>query len=577
MPNPGSTSFLQRPSGLFVPPEIVKASYEEIVSEQQRKKKQFFSYMAGRGKTGRAFTMLGGMGVPSLSGGMDKPNTTVSFNELRTRFDGSVIDKSIIGTRQFQIKQVSRRALVPEKQTGWRVMHERYADPSFQNTPEIEARCREVERVIERGINRAFCQGGFKNFLTIMAKDELVYDRKVMVMQRDGLGRVRSYWPLDPVTVKPRVQILAPYMVEWGETDETRAAARMTGQLFVDGAKDPSGRDIDLMDAAYVQEVEGRIVAAWREDEISVDITNPTNEIDNYFYGKSVFEQSLEVSEAFASTFNYNKGWFDSKVPENVVFFGGDFDAEGFAEFEKELFAQNAPGQFPRTAFVQGDENFKIQTAQLRQSLRDMAFIQWLHFLIAFKAAFYRMDPRIINFDLGSANDQNLWKNSSREQQLTLSEEQGFHTLIYDLEDWIQRTIVESWYDDLVVRWVGLERAGEADRIDMMTKKLASYSTFNEIRAEGGTLGKLNLPDGYEEIGDLPANPFLLTAMQTIDNHKFLIQQQQQAQAAAALGQGQGDSSNPSAGQQDASQGQSQDASGQQQMGKSHSFTLTIE
>jgi hypothetical protein len=518
--------------------------YDAVAKEQSRRQKAFFSYLAGRGKSGRAFTMLGGMGSAALSGGMDKPSNTTPMAVLRTEFERSIIDKAIVGTRQFQMKQVSRSALIPEKQIGWRVMHKRFADPSFENTPEIEARCREVEAAIER-VNRNFCQGGFKNFLSMQTKDQLVYDRKVMVMARDNRGRVRSYWPVDPTTVKPRVEVLAPYMIEWNDPNPERVAARLTAKLYAQGTRDPSGNDLDLTDAAYIQEVDGRVVSAWREDEISVDITNPTNEIDSYFYGKGVFEQSLEVTQAFTVTFNYNKGWFDSKVPENVVFFGGDFDPEGFAEFEKDLYGQQSPGSFPRTAFIQGDEGFKIQTAQLRQSLRDMAFIQWLHFLIAFKASFYRMDPRIINFDLGSANDQNLWKNSSREQQLTLSEEQGFHTLIYDIEDWLQRTIVVSYYDDLVVRWVGLERANEADRVTMMAQKLGSYSTFNEVRGESGNLGPMKMPQGYEEIGDLPANPFILTAMQTIDNHKFLQLQQQQTQTQDASPDGSTPSPSP--------------------------------
>jgi hypothetical protein len=525
---PPFPDYIAQPSGLLVPQSFAKSQYEAAEALRQSREKRIFAQLARQGRTGKGFTTLGQWGQLGTSGGQDKPRTQRPFHELRTRYRNSIIDKAIVLTRQQQMKYVSRRALVPEKQVGWRVLHHRYADPQFANTPQIERRCREVEAAIA-SVNETMLSGGFKGFLLAMTKDELIFDRKVMVFRRDAMGRIVDYWTLAPDTVKPRIQVLVPWMVLNGETDTERAALRLSYDLYNQGARDAAGNPIDICNAAYVQEIEGRVVGAWKEDEISVDITSPDNQVDAYGYGLSAFEESIEWTEGFVSAFRYNNGWFDSRVPENVVMFGGDVDPEGFEAFEKLIYGQGGPADFHRVLFLQGDEKFNLQAVPLRQSMREMAFAGWMRLLIAGKAACYRMDPRIINFELAGGNDQNLFRQANRETQIALSEEQGFHTLILDMEDWLQRTIVASYYDDLVVRWVGLDRSAEADRIQMIAQKVQSWETLNEARAETG-LAPLELPE-YPGLADLPANPFLLQYMQQMQ-----MAQQQQAFAEGAQG-----------------------------------------
>src|SRR5947209_2124486 len=54
-----------------------------------------------------------------------KPATTVAFQTLRDRFKNSIIDKTIVLRRQMQVRRVANRCLVPGKQVGFRVVHER--------------------------------------------------------------------------------------------------------------------------------------------------------------------------------------------------------------------------------------------------------------------------------------------------------------------------------------------------------------------------------------------------------------------------------------------------------------------
>jgi hypothetical protein len=881
------TDWLPNAAGIYVPPGYQSEAERRAEERREREERRFF---AADEKVGKYYTAFGIYGHASVTGGMEKPRDTPTFMALRSLYEKSPIDKMIVLARLHQMRFVSERALIPEKETGWRVMHVRAADPNFENTEDIERRCREMEAVIAN-VNRSVVPGGFRAFLQMMTEDELVYDRKVMIIARDMLGRPAAYWPVDPTcysadtevlteagwkrfdqvdlatdrfatrnqqthaleyqqafyfheaeknedlyhfssrsvdilttanhrmlvtklpeelggghrrqnpaevfvsaedlyrysrtsqaeqaipatshwdapdldvftlpavspqaravvmsgddyaafmgmylaegcvvaagtpkrdvisitqqesskgfgafrellrrvlgrepsyngkdfyfkhetlsrylrqfgkahekyvpdevqrlsarqlgifwayyllgdgrfhkdgsvsavtvskrladglqvvaqklgislaiaasqprgdsrladgrvireankrtrytlyarysshhrfnvekvpyrgkvycvsvpnevlyvrrngkaswcgnTVKPRIEVLAPWMVKNGVKNPQVAAERMSLELYERGQRDANGNPIDLTKAAYIQEIEGQIVGAWTEDEISVDITHQPNAVDHYFYGRSIFEESLEWTAAFVAAFRYNATWFNSKIPENLLYLAGDVAPDGYDSFKKQFFGQGTSNDpYHRMAVITGDKDFNVQVFPMRQTMREMAFPAWIRLLIAGKCACYRMDPRIINFDVATGNDVNLWKTSSREAQLTLAEEQGFHTLIKNMESWLNRVIVQPRYDDLVVRWVGLDRASEPDRVALLAQKM-QWSTFDEIRAETGNLPPLAVL-GYPELGRMPANPQLLQYMTYFDQKRMLYAQMEQEQRAQQYAQ----------------------------------------
>jgi hypothetical protein len=479
-----------------------KALIEEHTQRQQKLDRRFFAMADSR--TGKATSTWNASGAMSPDGAMDKPRGTTTFLELGMKFARSPIDRTIVNARQQQLMSVSRNVLSPARETGWMVMHKRSADANFENTEGIELRCHRVEEAIQR-VNRQMVQGGFPAFLMATGSDQLVYDRKVMVTPRRDNGEIISYWPLDPTTVLPRAEVLAPFMMQMGSAfgyNADAVAAAVSYQMYNDGARDMTGGPIDLTRAAYVQKIDGRVVGAWTTDEIDVDITMPSTAVDHLFYGESCFEKSITITDAIIAAFEYNSGWFRSRVPEQLVFLGGDVDPIGLDEFQKRLYAGMQPGDFHRVAFLPGDPDFKIQAMPLRQTMREMAFPAWIRLLIAMKCAAYRMDPRIINFDVATGNDQQLWKSSSREMQLTLSQEEGFHTLVMNMENWLQRTIVDRMDPDLMIRWVGLDKPSETDQVELLNAKL-QHASLNEVRAQTGELKPMEIP-GYPGLADIP-------------------------------------------------------------------------
>lgn len=521
------TDFLQMPNGLYVPPGFKKALIEEDEQRQRVLDRRFFAMSDA--STGKMMSPYGQTAASTAAGAMDKPRDTTPYRELQARYDKSVIDRVIILARQHQMKTVSRRCLTPDKGVGWQVQHVRSDDPNFENTESIQARCREAEEAIERVSSQMF-SGGLPAFLLTMVRDQLVFDRKVMVHAWSNQEKLLSYWTLDPTTVKPRIEVLAPWLLVNPTLGEQGAAEFASYDLYNKGYRDVAGQPIDLATAAYVQEIEGRIVGAWTRDQMDVDTTLVENRTDALFYGRSIFEQSGEITDYITQTLEYNGGWFRSRVPEQLVFLGGDVDPDGLDEFQKRMYAGMQPGDFHRIAFVPGDPDFKVQAMPLRQSMRDMAFPAWIRLLIAIKCAAYRMDPRIINFDVATGNDQQLWKSSSREMQLTLSQEEGFHTIIMDLENWFNRVIVKRMYPDLVLRWVGLDRPSAVDQIAVRLQSL-QYKSVNEVRAETGVLHPIEVP-GYPGVGDIPLS--VLQAMQLQDSQRQQTMQEQAMQGQPA-------------------------------------------
>lgn len=550
---PAFSGYRPTANGLLLPPGAAGGTPVSQVTDlakalSQAPRRQAFSQqrraLSGMlaSKTAKFYSMFGTNGQSTTVRAQEKPRDSVPFSLLRSMYRRSPIDKMIIQARLHQMRYVSRRVLVPEQETGWRVVHKRHADPTFENTPDIERRCREMEDLIER-VNRKVVPGGFRAFLNMTLKDELLYDRKVMICARDRLNRPQAYWTVDPTTIKPRIEVLAPWMIANNMNDPDIAAERMSYEIWRDARKDGTGSGIDLTNAAWIQELDGQIVAAWEEDEIDVDITNPRNEIDGYSYGTSIFEDSLEWTGAFISAFSYNVGWFNSKVPEQVVSLLGEVDEEGLDTFEKLILGQGSSADFHRLAFITGGNDLKVQAFPMRQSMREMAFPAWMRMLIAGKAACYRMDPRIINFDMATGNDQNLFKSSSREMQITLSQEEGFHTIAMTDEAWLTRVLIAPHYDDLMFRFVGLDRPNESDMAELLTARLA-YSGIDEVRNQTGTLPPLEIP-GLPGIGRIPLNPTFLQLMQLFLQMQQLQQQQANAAGAAQYYAGGGGGAQP--------------------------------
>jgi hypothetical protein len=491
MASPTGWDLLPR-SSLYVPDGLVEHLKKATSDEERDKRRRWFSDRnpnlnrpAFRIGNGSADAMQGQFFTPyyyqpfNAAGVFNKPTESVPFSYLRSIGDKSVIDRLILDTRIMQVRAWARKAFNEETGIGFRIVHERHDDPNFQVTDTIERRCREAEKVLlslTPSIHK-----DFRTFLGEMVEEELVIDRKVLVMWRDRRGRPARYNAVDGATIKPRLEVLIPWMRKTNIWNDNLAAMTLSQQLW-----DNKKIDVDLTNAAYVQEVEGQIVAAWTADQMSVDVVNARVRMNTLGYGYSALEKSLEATRAWVMAWQYNIELFRTNYPEALLFLMGDFDQEGLETFKRQLYSEVGQGGNTRLPVIPGgpSDQFKGQVEKLRDTPQEMLFGEMLRMMVAIKCGFFRMHPSEVNFSGDSGSQATIFGREDAEEEIAKAAEQGLHGLLDNIKDWLERDIIKQVYDDLELRWVGRNRQDQSTVIANRSAESAAYKTVAEVRSE---------------------------------------------------------------------------------------------
>lgn len=470
-------------NGIIVPEKVSLAKKLEQEMRAKAKTGKFFSnYALTNGRSGL---------------GYDKPASTIQFELLRAAREKSLIDKIIIMARIAQIKQVAKRCLAPGKQLGYRVVHESHADPNYSPTADTIRRCKEMEKIIEN-VNPVIHPNGFVDFAAVAVDQELTYDRKCCIISRDRTGLPVQFHLVDGTTVRPVIQVLFEYQEKYKVTRD---------KAFYDIYRNYG---LDLTNAAYVQVINGQLVASWTADEMSVNITNPSVEIDKWAYGAgSQLEQSLAATTTWLNAWAYNDGLFNQDSPESLLMLYGDVDPVGLGAFQRQILDQSGSGDYQKIPVIPADENFKAELIKIRELPKDIQFAEFLRIIVQLKAAAYRAHPSIVNFriDKGSTGGLSIG-NNSEDEFMKDAKEEGFYSLAHAQAAWLTKILIKPRYDDLVMIYeVNVE--DEARRIELLTKQTAVGMTFNEARRAQGLQGNL-------EHGDIPNSAIYVQAMQMV-------------------------------------------------------------
>jgi|GEM_PF-6578406 len=475
--------------------------------------------------------------LPSSSTGVGadwKPGDGPGFGLLRQIARRSVIDALIIDARRRQVKKIGRRAVMPGRDVGLRVVHKLHDDPAYEYDPQVRAMCQQIEAVLETvNPNHPVRQKRLKDVLAMWTEDELVIDRKVMILTRNVMGQIINFHYVDGATVLPRITVLYPWMEQNKIYDEQMAATALSYQW-----------GIDISNATYIQEIDGQITAAWRDDEISVDIASPVGEIDHIHYGRSSLEKSLDLTRSFVNAWRYNQNLFDVRFPESVLILIGDYGAEELEDWRNQMTSGDTTQNQRIPVFSQPVDPSNpgqkfIESVKLRDSPREMQFPELLRMVIALKCAAYGMHPSTINFAPDGGGTAPMINNSDADGQIANAEEDGLGALMDNLTDWLTETVVRSYHPDLKVIVDGMDREGESTRVELMSAR--NWSSLQEIRARDDML-PYAVPEDAEVDDDmrqtltlaatLPRDPGYLELLQVLlesqQQQQMLEQQQQQ-------------------------------------------------
>lgn len=516
---------------IYLPSSLVRAEQEKAARKRELIRAAIFddyqheedaALLKGQGSSpGRLFSDTRSVHA-GIGPGLDKPTNGLPFELLRELADASPIDRLIIDTRIMQMKRVSRRA-IGRNAVGFAVRHARHNDPDFDVPEGLRKLCREIEALISTP-TAPFHQT-VRDFFTMAIDEELTIDRKAMVISRDRRGRPVRFHLVDGATVKPVPTVLFDEIQkEYDRTGRQRILSSYDYDQYMYRLSEQSG--IDLYRAAYVQVLDGQIVGGWRDSEMSIDITNPSARVNWWGYGRSLLEKSWRMSDTFLKAWLYNNELFGLNYPEAVLIVKGRYNEKGLQAFKRKVLGEGdaVDRNWRLPVIPMEDDRGTVEVQKLRDTPKDMMFQEFLQTAVRLKCAAYRMHPSLINFSVESSSGGSLvfQSNASQEDVISLSQEEGYHALLDSIADWITRVIVQEYHEDLVFCWVGLDQESEDARVERVTKKVNSFITINEARAE---MGLKPLP------AELPTEPgdfvgSYTQAIQTIQGQQQLEAQQ---------------------------------------------------
>lgn len=455
-------------------------------------------------------------------GAARKPIGTASHALLRETARQSLIDSLIINARLMQTRHVAKKVLVEGKEKGFRIRHKLWNDPNTKVTPKMKQTAEEIEDAICAAVNTDVHPGGMRDVLVMMTQGALILDRKVLIVQRDRRNRPLSIHVLPPDNIFPRLEVLLKFMPgvdqNWQMRGAKGQAFRYKREQYEQAAATIFKQfDVDVSAAAYVQMIDNVVMGAWSKEESAVDVVNPSDETNQWGYGISPLERSLEATTMLLHAFNYNKSQFTTNYPEAFLIFHGEVDDVGLASFKNQIYSDVGPGGNMRLpVFATGDEANKAELLKLRDSLKEMDFVKGIDLFCSFKLSAYRAHRNLLNLGQSpGGSGKSLINNVDEAFSMDLSQEEGLGSLLEDHAAFLTRELiypVEEWRDYTWVFFLNEEQS-ESEMVDLWTKQVSAFATVDEARAAMGKAPLVEATQGKTD-GNYINNAFYFQAAQ---------------------------------------------------------------
>lgn len=409
----------------------------------------------------------------------------LDWSHLRAVATRNPIISAIINTRVNQVGTFSAphkmAEVVGNAGLGYKIVHK---DSGRKLTKAEEKYVDDLEQYIwacgTPGRLSIYGRDNFDIWLRKMVQDTLTFDAAATELVPTRRGGVAEFWAVDASTI--------------------RVAMIENGIKGVDGEK------------AYVQVMNGQIVAEYLADEMMYGIRNPSSSIYSYGYGTSEIEQLVHIVTNIFNALTHNAMFFKNGAAAkgiiNIKPTGGESGQDGGN------IQQGAIEAFKRAwrAMITGSANAwatpilqsnGVEFVNLGSSNREMEFMKYLDFLIKITCAVYAIDPAEINFYMQSGtNSGGSMFEANQEAKLKMSKDKGLRPLLSAFSRWVNQFIMPRIAPDFYFSFVGIDSKDEKEVIELRTKEVGSYKTVNEVRAEAGLDP---LPD--EKGGNLILNP----------------------------------------------------------------------
>lgn len=447
----------------------------------------------------------------------------ISFQTLRRMARIPAI-AAIINTRLNQVARFAKRPRYPGD-TGFKIG---LKDPNQKMTEAARKRAFELEEFFLRtgAIRNKRRKDNFNLFLRKIVRDSLELDALTWENVFNHKGELCELWAVDASTIELVTDCST------GELDPPPVYIPVTSR----------GQSI-AGDIAYIQRINGQVVAEYSEEDLAYAVRNPRTDIERVGFGLSELEVLIDIVTGIVNGLRYNTSYFShSHLPQGVMEIVGKYKDKHLEAFKRHwrTLTSGSVGKWavPILALEDG-QGFKF--TPFKNSNKDMEFNQFLEFLFNLACAVYQINPDEVGFKSWSSGSS-LHKTDNTSEKIEQSLDKGFVPLMEFLSDTFNSEVVDMIDPEFCFSWVGLSDQDEEHKWQQIKMKLdAGVVTVAEIRKQE------DLPEIKDESGKLalwtqaPAHPQLIQVfmneLQQKQQKEMMEQQQQLDPATMQQGQ----------------------------------------
>lgn len=392
---------------------------------------------------------------------------------------------AVINTRLNQVAKYTNRPRF-EGDVGFRIG---LKDRNRKMTQAEKQRAYELEEFFLRTgtVRNLVRKDNFNMFIRKIVRDSLILDTVTWENVFNLKGDIAEVWAVDASTI----DLVVNQSVGNFATPPVYVPETLKGK-----AKN---------EIAYVQKLEGQIIAEYTEEELAYGVRNPRTDIDYVDFGLSELEILVEVITGIVNGVRYNGSYFShSHVPQGVLEIVGNYKDEHLENFRRQWqrLTEGASGKWsiPVMAIQEGQG---MKFTPFAPSNKDMEFNQFLEFLFNLTCSVYQIDPNEVGFKSWTSSNYSMSQSDNTIEKIRHSKnDKGFVPLMNFLSDMINSEILDFIDEEFVFEWVGLSESDEDKKIARIQARLnAGYMTVAEIRKE----------EDMEEIKDTEGKPALWT------------------------------------------------------------------
>lgn len=396
-------------------------------------------------------------------GGTREKPTPVPYSTLRKMAKIPAVS-AIINTRLNQVARFAKRPRY-NGDTGFKIVMK---DKERKMGDKEKKRAKEIEEFFLRTgwEKNKVRKDNFNTFLRKIVRDSLTLDvvtfEKVGTLGANIKGKqdVAEVWALDGATI----ELVLNNPIGEGADYEVPVYKPVTS----------SGRD-NIGDLAYVQRVNGVVIAEFTEDELAFAVRNPSTDLDYVDFGMSELEVLMEIVTGIVNGTRYNTSYFShSHLPQGVLEMIGKYKDEHLQSFKRhwKTLTDGASGKWsvPVMALEEGN-GFKF--TPFKNSNKDMEFNEFLEFLFNVACAVYQIDPNEVGFKSWTSGS-GMNQSDNTQAKIDSSQDKGFHPLMDFLADTFNSEIVDLIDEDFVFEWVGVSDEDEDKKLERQKSEIDS-------------------------------------------------------------------------------------------------------